>query len=125
MKGARRASLRSTSGWLKSWRPRFSTCSTPRCAPTGGTGSSTMSSRSERSWRWGTGRSSWSGSSFLEGKPVVTKPGPVQIGADVLKVHHRDLKAEHDAVKLYNEMIKLCADVGGHVTKVLLGGDPQ
>ncbi len=59
---------------------------------------------------------------FLEGKPIVTNMGPVQIGDDVLKIHRHDLKAEHDAVKLYNEVIQLCASEGDNATKVLLEG---
>lgn len=59
---------------------------------------------------------------FLEGRPIVTKMGPVQIGSDVVKLHQHDLKAEHDAVKLYNKTIKLCADEGDNATKVLLEG---
>lgn len=59
---------------------------------------------------------------FLEGKPIVTKMGPVHIGADVSKIHQHDLKAEHAAVKLYNEAIKLCTDLGDNATKVLLEG---
>jgi len=57
---------------------------------------------------------------FLEGKPIVAKLSPVQIGADVPKIHHHDLQAEHDAVKAYNETIQLAATVGDNATKVLL-----
>lgn len=57
---------------------------------------------------------------FLEGKPSVTNMGPVHIGEDVPTVHRHDLKAEHDAVKLYNEAIQLCASAGDNATKVLL-----
>jgi bacterioferritin len=57
---------------------------------------------------------------FLEGKPIVAKLGPVQIGADVPKIHGSDLQAEHGAVKAYNETIELAAGLGDHATKVLL-----
>jgi len=59
---------------------------------------------------------------FLDGQPIVTQMGPVHIGADVPKVHTYDLQAEYDAVKAYNDTIKLAADVGDHATKVLLEG---
>ena len=59
---------------------------------------------------------------FLEGKPIATKLGPVQIGDDVPQIHRHDLQAEHDAVKLYNETIQLAASLGDHATKVLLEG---
>ncbi|MBC7221210.1 bacterioferritin [Candidatus Bipolaricaulota bacterium] len=59
---------------------------------------------------------------FLEGKPIVTKLGPVHIGEDVLKIHRSDLKSEHDAVKAYNETIQLAAKLGDNATKVLLEG---
>ncbi len=59
---------------------------------------------------------------FLEGKPVVTNMGSVHVGENVSKIHHHDLKAEHDAVKLYNETIQLCAEQGDNATKVLLEG---
>jgi len=59
---------------------------------------------------------------FLEGKPVVTNMGSVHVGENVSKIHHHDLKAEHDAVKLYNETIRLCAEQGDNATKVLLEG---
>ncbi|QAA75956.1 MAG: Bacterioferritin [Candidatus Bipolaricaulis sibiricus] len=59
---------------------------------------------------------------FLEGKPVVTKLGPVKIGEDIVKIHRSDLQAEHDAVKAYNETIQLAAKLGDNATKVLLEG---
>lgn len=59
---------------------------------------------------------------FLDGEPVVTNMGPVHIGADVPKIHEHDLAAEHDAVKRYNETIKLAAEEGDNATKVLLEG---
>ncbi len=59
---------------------------------------------------------------FLEGTPIVTKLGPVQIGADVSGIHRSDLQAEHGAVKAYNETIQLAAELGDHATKGLLEG---
>ncbi|MCX7750871.1 MAG: bacterioferritin [Candidatus Bipolaricaulota bacterium] len=59
---------------------------------------------------------------FLEGRPIVTKMGPVQIGSDVPKIHRHDLQAEYDAVKAYNDTIRLAAELGDNTTKVLLEG---
>lgn len=59
---------------------------------------------------------------FLEGKPIVTKMGPVAIGPDVPQIHRRDLDAEYEAVKAYNDTIRLAAELGDHNTKVLLEG---
>ncbi|MBC7170553.1 bacterioferritin [Candidatus Bipolaricaulota bacterium] len=59
---------------------------------------------------------------FLEGKPIVTKLGPVKIGEDIVKIHRSDLQAEYDAVKAYNETIQLAAKLGDNATKVLLEG---
>lgn len=57
---------------------------------------------------------------FLEGEPVVTKIAPVRIAADVEKIHQNDLQAEYEAQKVYNDTIKLAAELGDNVTKVLL-----
>ena len=57
---------------------------------------------------------------FLEGRPIVSKLGPIKIGADVPKMHTHDHDAELDAVAKYNESIQVAADAGDHATKVLL-----
>ena len=57
---------------------------------------------------------------FLEGLPVVSKLNKVQIGADIPKQLANDVKAEYDAVKHYNAVIKLCASVGDNATKEVL-----
>lgn len=57
---------------------------------------------------------------FLEGKPVMTKLGPITIGKKVEEMHQKDWNAEADAVKKYNETIKLAAEVGDNNTKALL-----
>lgn len=59
---------------------------------------------------------------FLEGTPVVSKLAPIQIGADVPKLLANDLAAELDAVKKYNDIIKLAAEVGDNATKEILDG---
>ncbi|MCM2264682.1 MAG: bacterioferritin [Desulfuromonadales bacterium] len=57
---------------------------------------------------------------FLEGKPTMTKLGPITIGKKVEEIHKKDWNAEADAVKKYNETIRLAAEVGDNNTKVLL-----
>ncbi len=57
---------------------------------------------------------------FLEGKPVLTKLGPVTIGKKVEEMHKKDWNAEADAIKKYNDTIKLAAEVGDNNTKALL-----
>jgi bacterioferritin len=57
---------------------------------------------------------------FLEGKPTVSKLGAISIGPDVPKQFDSDLKAELNAVKLYNEAVQLAADVADNATRDLL-----
>ena len=57
---------------------------------------------------------------FLEGTPVVSKLGAIQIGADVPKQLANDLDAELGAVKAYNAAIKLAGDVNDFATRELL-----
>jgi bacterioferritin len=57
---------------------------------------------------------------FLEGKPVVSKLGPITIGQEVPDMFAHDLKAEMEAVKDYNAAIKLAMESGDNATKDLL-----
>jgi bacterioferritin len=57
---------------------------------------------------------------FLEGKPVVSNLNPIHIGADVAAQHNNDWQAEHDAIKAYNEGIRLTVEVGDNGTRELL-----
>ena len=57
---------------------------------------------------------------FLEGTPVVSKLGAIQIGADVPKQLANDLDAELGAVKAYNAAIKLAGDVNDFATREML-----
>ena len=57
---------------------------------------------------------------FLEGKPVISKLGPITIGKKVDEIHKVDTNAEADAIKKYNDTIKLAAEVGDNNTKMLL-----
>jgi bacterioferritin len=59
---------------------------------------------------------------FLEGTPVVNNLAPIRIGADVPKQLANDLASEHDAVKNYNDAIKLAAEVRDNATKEILDG---
>lgn len=57
---------------------------------------------------------------FLEGRPIVSKLHPIQIGADVPAQLANDKAAEIGAIKAYNDAIKLACDVGDHATGDLL-----
>ena len=57
---------------------------------------------------------------FLEGKPVMSKLGPITIGKQVEEMHKKDWNAEADAIQKYNDTIRLAAEVGDNNTKTLL-----
>ena len=57
---------------------------------------------------------------FLEGTPIVSNLNKISIGAEVPKQLDNDVHSEYDAVKHYNAVIKLCADLGDASTKTLL-----
>jgi bacterioferritin len=57
---------------------------------------------------------------FLEGTPIVSKLNPMQIGADVPAQFKNDHKAEADAIKAYNDGVKVCGDAGDFGTRQLL-----
>jgi len=57
---------------------------------------------------------------FLEGKPIINKLGPMSIGDKVEKIHKADHAAEADAIKKYNESIRVAAEAGDNGTKELL-----
>lgn len=59
---------------------------------------------------------------FLEGRPIVSKLNPIHIGADVPAQFKKDLAAEHAAVKMYNDGIRLAVEVGDNGTRALLEG---
>lgn len=59
---------------------------------------------------------------FLDGTPIVSRYGPIGIGPRVPKMFENDYMAELEAVKVYNETIKLCADLGDNATKDILEG---
>ena len=49
---------------------------------------------------------------FLEGKPIVSKLNKISIGETVEAQLKYDLEAELDAIKAYNEAIRLCLELG-------------
>ena len=57
---------------------------------------------------------------FLDGRPIVSNLNKVHIGAEVEKMHLNDHAAEADAIKNYNESIKLAVKVGDNGTRELL-----
>ena len=57
---------------------------------------------------------------FLDGRPIVSNLNKVHIGAEVEKMHLNDHAAEVDAIKNYNESIKLAVKVGDNGTRELL-----
>jgi bacterioferritin len=59
---------------------------------------------------------------FLEGKPIVTNLNKIRIGAEVPKQLANDRDAEVDAIKSYNDAIKLAGDVKDFATREILEG---
>jgi bacterioferritin len=59
---------------------------------------------------------------FLEGMPTVSKLDAIHIGPDVPMQFQADLEAEKLAVRLYNEAIQLCDEVGDGATRTMLEG---
>lgn len=57
---------------------------------------------------------------FLEGMPVVSRIKKLQIGTEVPEMFKNDWQAEYDAIKAYNDAIKLCVELGDNGTKTLL-----
>jgi bacterioferritin len=57
---------------------------------------------------------------FLDGRPIVNKLSQIKIGADVESQHKNDLAAELDAVKAYNDGVRLAVDAGDNGTRELL-----
>ncbi|OYV69526.1 MAG: bacterioferritin, partial [Deltaproteobacteria bacterium 21-66-5] len=57
---------------------------------------------------------------FLEGAPTVSKLNPIKIGQSVKEIVLNDYGAELDAVKGYNNAIKLAVEVGDNGSRDLL-----
>ncbi len=57
---------------------------------------------------------------FLEGAPVVSKLDEIRIGKNVKEIVSHDLGAERDAVKAYNDSIRVAVELGDNATRDLL-----
>ena len=57
---------------------------------------------------------------FLEGIPVVSHLNKISIGSDVASQHKNDMLSEVETISLYNNGIKLAAEVGDSGTRELL-----
>jgi bacterioferritin len=57
---------------------------------------------------------------FLEGIPIVSKPSPVKIGADIPKQLDNDHASEDGAVKAYNQAILKAGEVKDFATREIL-----
>lgn len=57
---------------------------------------------------------------FLDGAPIVSNLKKIHIGADVAAQHRNDLEAEYEAVRAYNEGIRLTTELGDNGTRELL-----
>ncbi|MBJ6726638.1 bacterioferritin [Geomesophilobacter sediminis] len=56
---------------------------------------------------------------FLDGRPIVSNLGLIDIGADVAKMHEKDHNSEEIAIRGYNESIRLCVELGDNGTREL------
>ena len=57
---------------------------------------------------------------FLDGRPTVSKLKTIKIGPDVETQHKNDLQSEYDAVKSYNDGIRLTTELADNGTRELL-----
>ena len=57
---------------------------------------------------------------FLESEPTVSKLNKIMIGKDIPTQFKNDHAAEVDAIKAYNDAIKLCVDQGDNGTREML-----
>jgi len=59
---------------------------------------------------------------FLEGIPIVSHLNQINIGSEVERQIFNDRQSEADAIKGYNEAIRLATDLGDNGTKEILDG---
>ena len=59
---------------------------------------------------------------FLDGKPVVSRLNDIHIGQEVENQLENDRHSESDAIRNYNESIRLATELGDNGTKELLDG---
>ena len=57
---------------------------------------------------------------FLEGQPTVSRLKIINIGAAVEGQLKHDLEAEAEAIKAYNDGIRLCLELGDHGSRELI-----
>jgi bacterioferritin len=57
---------------------------------------------------------------FLEGIPEVSTLNKISIGVDIEKQFKNDQFAETEAIKIYNDSIRLCTELGDNGTRDLL-----
>jgi len=57
---------------------------------------------------------------FLEGRPIVSDLNPLHIGAEVEDQHKSDWKAERDAIKSYNDGIRMSVELADNGSRELL-----
>ncbi len=57
---------------------------------------------------------------FLEGKPIVSQLNKIHIGEEVEQQLKNDWNAEEEAIKAYNESIRITSELGDHGTHELL-----
>jgi bacterioferritin len=57
---------------------------------------------------------------FLEGQPIVSRLKDIHIGAEVELQYKNDWRAENDAIKSYNDGIRLAVEIGDNGSRELL-----
>jgi bacterioferritin len=62
---------------------------------------------------------------FLEGQPIVSQLNRISIGAAVDVQLKNDLDAEAEAIKAYNDGIRLCSELGDNGTRELIEDNLQ
>jgi bacterioferritin len=60
---------------------------------------------------------------FLEGQPVVSQLKKISIGSSVEVQLKHDLEAEAEAIKAYNDGIRLCLELGDNGSRELIDGN--
>ncbi len=56
---------------------------------------------------------------FLDGRPIVSNLNKIHIGSEVPKMHDSDWHAEENAIKGYNESIKVAVEIGDNGSREL------
>jgi len=57
---------------------------------------------------------------FLDGRPIVSNLKKINIGPEVEIQHQNDWNAENDAIKSYNDGIRLAVEIGDNGTREIL-----